>query len=525
MQKLRANVRSTIWTLMKYKKITFISILILTFLICFNALATEAQVFKYYLDREPTSLDTSKLRSSGSGYFFNNMHRSLYKFDEKLQEDLAESCNWTSTLEMRCRLKKDLKWSDGSKIIAGDFVRSFRHLIDPKTKALRSDLVINLKNALQIIKGQLSPNELGVKALGDNILLFSFASPDPDWLYKLSSTTLSPIKTLNFPSLDKAHELVVSGPYKISSWERNKKINLVPNLYDKNSHPQRPKLEIYFINDDSTALNLYETGKLSFLKRISAIHVDKFKSRSDFHQIKMIRFDYLGFGEALKDKENIRKALSYAIDYNEFKKIYGWSGLPGCSGLPSNWYNQVPCIESSLTNAQKELAKTKDPNLLNLKLIYSEQGGENHKRAMQWLQNHWQQKLKLFVNVQAKENKLFLNQLRNSPPEIFRKGIGLDRPTCLAALETFTSTSLDNFIKLKSSEYDQIVSELAKNKNSKKQKVLCQKGLEYLINHHLIIPLGPIYFSILMKSEFTGWKLNALNQLDLSQLRLKDLTH
>jgi oligopeptide transport system substrate-binding protein len=46
----------------------------------------------------------------------------------------------------------------------------------------------------------------------------------------------------------------------------------------------------------------------------------------------------------------------------------------------------------------------------------------------------------------------------------------------------------------------------------------CLKGVELLMNSHLFIPMGPIHFAILVNSSFKGWKLNQMNQLDLSDL-------
>ena len=43
----------------------------------------------------------------------------------------------------------------------------------------------------------------------------------------------------------------------------------------------------------------------------------------------------------------------------------------------------------------------------------------------------------LDVELEQVENKLFLDRLEKSPPDLFRKGINLDRPTCNAALEHF----------------------------------------------------------------------------------------
>ena len=42
--------------------------------------------------------------------------------------------------------------------------------------------------------------------------------------------------------------------------------------------------------------------------------------------------------------------------------------------------------------------------------------------------------------------------------------------------------------------------------------------MDFLMKNYFLIPLGAIHFSMLAKPEFTGWKLNQMNQLDLSNL-------
>ena len=50
--------------------------------------------------------------------------------------------------------------------------------------------------------------------------------------------------------------------------------------------------------------------------------------------------------------------------------------------------------------------------------------------------------------------------------------------------------------------------------------LLCRRAIERLLNSNRLIPLGEMYFTIMASPAFTGWDLNELNQLDLSELRL-----
>ncbi len=95
----------------------------------------------------------------------------------------------------------------------------------------------------------------------------------------------------------------------------------------------------------------------------------------------------------------------------------------------------------------------------------------------------------------------------------------MNRPTCLAALENFESGHKNNFIQFQSSKYDQILLDLRKSLIFSQKKILCYNGLKLLKDSAQIFPLGKIEFSILVRPAFTGWKMDSLFQLDLSELQ------
>lgn len=151
-------------------------------------------------------------------------------------------------------------------------------------------------------------------------------------------------------------------------------------------------------------------------------------------------------------------------------------------------------------------------------MSFSSLGGEDHRRGAEWMQEQWQKNAGLKIQLIAKENKIFQNDLIQAPTDLFRKGAPLDHPTCLHALSIFSEISPENFIRLKSSEYEKILKSLRSSTQLKQKKLLCQQGVEYLMSHFLLIPTGPIHLAILTDPNYAGWKLNQMNQLDLSEL-------
>jgi len=493
----------------------------------------EPGVFRYHLVNEPHSLDPTRLTSTDSSYFFNNIMRGLYSYsnDRGLEAEGAESCKFVSALKLDCRLSKTY-WSDGSEVVAEDYVRTFRRLLSSGGKNPSVELLKNLKNALAVHQGKRPAAALGVQAVGKKRLIFEFEKPDPDFLYKLTTSILVPAKTDRFPERGKLEGLYFNGPYRITKWTPGSRIRLEPNPYYKRGNPNRPPVEILVnLDDEQTALNLYEQKTLTFLRRLPTTYIKRYKNRPDFHQIPMARFDYVGFGAELKDYPKLRSALAHGADYRELQIIYDALGIPGCPSLPEELAAPMPCIRFDLKRAKQDLADVpREVRRKRFKFYFSKLGSDDIKKGMEWFQAQWKKNLGIQVDLHQTEQGVFLAQLRKEPPAIFRKGVGLERPTCLAALETFATGGAENFLRLSDPKYESFIEKLTSisrpalvgrslNSPTSEMKRICGEALRYLLDRYLLIPLGRMHFTVLADPRFQGWSLNEMNQLDLANLR------
>lgn len=464
------------------------------------------KVFRLHLNNEPGSLDPNKQRSSSSSYLLGNMYRNVFSFDDKkgLVPDLGVGCKRDKKQNLTCTLKKDLHWSDGTPLTSEDFLRTYKKILTPANGAIRADLLFKIKNAEDVFSGKKNMNSLGITAPDKLTLKFEFQSSDPEFEYNLSNLILAPTK----------EDLSAnSGPYKLKEWKRGQKIILEPNAYYSAAHAARPRVEFLFIEEDTVALQLYEKNELQFLRRLPTLFIPSYKTRKDFYWIPVTRLDYVGFGPELSDKADIRKAFTYSLNFVELQKIFSSEGKPGCIGLPDSWFpTKAPCFDFDL----KKVPAIK--NSQTYTFMFSALGGEDHKRATEWMQNQWSKNAGLKTNLEMKENKVFLQVLQKSPPALFRKGVAPDRPTCLSALETFSSSNPENYLRLHSTDFEKILSSLAQAPRESEKKKWCLAGAEFLLKNHFMIPQGGIHFTMLAKQDFTGWKVNQINQLDLSDL-------
>src|ERR1035437_9946298 len=262
-------------------------------ILLFAGSSSYADSFRFHLLAEPHTLDPQTTAANSGNYVFHSIYRGLFRYHSRrgLIKEGAKDCV-REHLVLICHLSPAHHWSNGEQIKAADYVKSFRRLIDPKLASPQVELILSLKNAKAIWSGKLPADQLGVKAVDDMTLKFEFAFEDPEFEFKLVSSALSPWPPTGILGREKASEMVVSGPYKITEWKSGHWIKLSINkYYGLPANPNRPELEALFIENDYTALGLYESGKLNFLRRLTAGEIPRFRNKPGFIQVAAARFD------------------------------------------------------------------------------------------------------------------------------------------------------------------------------------------------------------------------------------------
>lgn len=489
------------------------------FLLLAQLLAQEP-VFKTFVSSSPASFDPAHLYGTESSYIFHNIFRGLYKYDDKkgLVPEGAIKCS-QSNKKLICDLNPKVKWSDGAVVEADDYVRAFRYLIDPNTNSMEIAALSKLKNASKILRGEVPSDKLGISAPSKFKLIFDFETEDPEFIYKLTSPVLIPWKLK--PSLDQPEAVMTNGPYTVEKFIKEQKIILKPNPHYPFGNPKRPKVEFLFLTEDSTGQNLFDVGQINLQHRVDVNLIPKLKNSTGFYQKIFSRFDYIGFGPALMQNKDLRTAIVHALDYQELSRILHAAGRPGCVGLTKNFLQKEVCYSFDLKKAKKALEKV--PQELKEKLYilkYSRAGGDNIARTMEWYHHQLKKHIGLKIQIESVEQGMYLQDLALNPPDLFRKGVNLDRPSCTSALEGFKTDSKDNYIRFKSLVFDKNLDMLSRIIDPISKKKKCTDLVETLMSENVIIPQGLIHYTMISDNKFIGWKFNELNQLDLSDLEL-----
>lgn len=144
-------------------------------------------------------MDTSLTEDSVSSIILVNTSEGLYR--KTLKQGEYEPAIATGDPEISddgrvytFKLREDAKWSNGDPVTAKDFVYAWQRFVDPKTGASMNFLMTDLvKNANEIMAGELSKEELGVKAIDDHTLEVTFENAFPYWKELFAMTSFAPL--------------------------------------------------------------------------------------------------------------------------------------------------------------------------------------------------------------------------------------------------------------------------------------------------------------------------------------------
>ena len=148
---------------------------------------------------------------------------------------------------------------------------------------------------------------------------------------------------------------------------------------------------------------------------------------------------------------------------------------------------------------------------------------EDHKLVAEAVQSMWQRNLGVIVRLDNQEWKVYLKNLQNDPPHIFRLGWGADYPDPDNFMKLFTAGSGNNNTRWKNPRYDQLLDLAARELDGKKRVKLYDEAQKILVETDLpIVPLFWTSESTLLNPRFTGLEFNSMARIDLRNVRPAD---
>ncbi|AFS39664.1 peptide ABC transporter substrate-binding protein [Leuconostoc gelidum] len=277
------------------------------------------------------TLDISKNTDTYSGAIIGNSGSNLMRVDSKgkAQLELAKSVKVSDDgLKYTVVLKNGLKWSDGSKLTAQDFVYSWQRIVDPKTASQYAYLASGVKNADKIAAGKADVDTLGVTAKG-NTITFDLERPLPQFEYLLTFSNFMPQKQSFVTKEGKKYATTAatslySGPYKVEGWNgTNNSFKLIKNdNYWDAKNIKTKQIDVQVVQKPETAVQLYKQGKIDRVlisgtpELYKANKNDKNVSKAPEATTAYLQYNQTGKNKFLANAK-IREALNLATNRKE----------------------------------------------------------------------------------------------------------------------------------------------------------------------------------------------------------------
>ncbi len=484
---------------------------------------------------EPETLDMHK----STGVPEANIQRDLFEglvseaADGSLIPGAAES--WKKTEDGKVwtfELRKNGKWSDGTQVIAADFVNGFQRALLPATASEYAFILWPIKNAKAISKGDIKDiNELGVKALDDLTLEITLENSTP-FLTGLLSHHMAypvPLAKINEHGKKWTHpgNLISNGPYQLAEWQPQSKIILIKNTHYRD-HDSIKVDTVYFhpIEDKATELKKFRADELDITDDVPSDQITWVKKNLEgaFHNTPYIGTYYLAMNlekPPFKDNLALRKALSFSLDRNILtEKVTKAGEIPGVSWVP-------PGMNSYTSQTIPELALDKKERITLAKKLYAEAGyskekplevellyntSDNHKKIAIALSAMWKQTLGVKVSLRNEEWKVYLSSRSQKQFQLIRSGWIGDYNDPSNFLDLFRSdVGTINPAGYKNEAYDSLLKQAETETDTKKRAEFMQNAEKLLLAD---MPLIPIYYYTtqhLLNPKIKGWKDNVMD--------------
>jgi oligopeptide transport system substrate-binding protein len=483
------------------------------------------QVLKLYLSSEdPATMDPQAAQDSVSIGVIDATERGLLYYDKDLNlvpalaEALPESSSDGKTLTFK--LRSGLKYSDGSPIVAGDFVLAAQRLLDPRLANPYAYIACDLAGAEALLGASLgcgtgaTPTDAakidellkttGVEAPDDSTVVVNLSRPATYFSSIMAMWVFTP-HPANWTKYAEAADLIASGPFKVETWDHNAEIKLVPNPSWDGSAGTKPTLtEVDYLigGDPEAALASFEQGDLdtvvvpgTSIRRVETDPADKDLIK-DLPQQAITYYDFANCqagpdkcppetgtsdGKSATANKDFRIALTQAVNKQQFIDLtFGGIGqvangmvMPGIPGYDAD-YNPYPYdVDAANTHMKAALAAlgTTDTNgdgevtaadLGVMKFGYNCNAG--HLPRVAFLAEAWRTGLgfaETSFDISCSDFPTFLQERPAGKYNVSRDGWGADFPHAKNQLDLLVCGSGNNNSQYCNPKFDAAFNEAA----------------------------------------------------------------
>ncbi len=477
---------------------------------------------------DPRTLNPYQIETLPTYNIVKNLFEGLLEVSPDNQLLPAQAENWQVTPDgktLTFKLRKGLKWSNGDKLTARDFVFAMQYAVDPQNALFRARTLVSAQvaNASDIIAGKKAVSTLGVQAVDDLTLVIKLEQPIPFALRMLGRDTVP----LHQRTIDKygTHwalpgRIVSNGSYLLAAWTINEFVQLERNPRYWNERSASIKAVRFLPLSQEAELQRYLAGEIHITNGLPVSQQERLKKKFPKDIKSHLFFATQTYTFNISNKKvadkRVRKALSYAIDRELIaEKILKETGQPAYWFTPPGAVNfSDPNIALSQMSAEQRIKEAKalyksagysDKNPLVITLLYNT--SEEHKRVALAIADMWKKHLGVKATLNNQEFNSMVSDILGGNFDVARIGwTFMDQEPCLM-METFLTKHPFNNSRYKSNNFDQFYKQACTVINSSRGQLLAQAE-QLLAEDVPAIPLFNPFYTRLVKPIVGGYPNN-----------------
>lgn len=487
----------------------------------------EPGVLRVNLGTEPPGLDWHTATDSNSFDVVSNLMVGLTQYTNSLKCEPSCAESW-EVLDNGKRylfhLRKENFWTDGKPVTAHDFEYAWKRLLNPETAAQYAFFLYDVVNAREYNTGKIKDAEqLGIKALDDLTFEVRLRKPAAYFIYLTAFCSSFPMRRDVVEKwgnrwTEPSH-IVTNGPFKLSKWQHEYKIELTANDRFHEGAPVLKKIKMFMVPEASTAFALYENDELDYIdnRSFATPDVERCKNSPEYRNFPLLRANYLAFNVTKKpfDDPRVRRAFAMAVDRSVFPRILRRGERPATSWIPPALAGYAP--DSGLSfdpqGARKLLAEAGYPEgkgFPKVELLYPNR--DDVRLTVEATQDELKRNLGVAIELVNQEWKVYLATVRKNAPPMYRNSWGADFPDPETFMNLFTSYNGNNDTHWSDPAYDKLIESAEAEQNTQLRADLYRRADRMLCRE--AVPLVPTFLAtqnIMVKPWVRGIAVNPLD--------------
>lgn len=476
-----------------------------------------AQRIRLMLKSEPPNLNSLVTTDVVSSFVLTHVMEGLLQYNERNELVPGVAERWELRPDgVTFWLRRDARWSDGRPVTAQDFEFAWRQVVTPAVASPYAFIMAPLKNAERIVRGELPPSALGVRAVDAYRLDVEFARPCPYFLGLTAVATYFPVREDFYRQRGEryaadAGDLLFNGPFVLERWDHGAHLTLRKNpLYWHRDGIRLQEIDIPFVSGDTlAAFNLFQEGSIGLAQLDAETLPTAIAQGAPVQLFNTGAVYFLAFNmRAGRPTANlhVRRAVQAIFSSTQLvNKVVGLPGnLPGISLFPrtvkgvqgafrDEFPAQPPALDLRRARAELELAKRelgveRLPPLVLLALV-----SPSAQKQAQYLQQLLQAGLGIDVRI---DNQIFKQALEKSNRGDFDLSIMSgwlpDFDDAISFGELMASWNENNRGRYANPRYDELV-RIASGSDDQRQRMAAFGAMQQLLIDD--VPLLPTYES------------------------------